>query len=242
MRESVHFVPLLTTVVALVFAVVVLRRYRERGGLHLLWWGIGLLTYAAGTATEGLTTLFGWHESVFRAWYIAGALLGGAPLAQGSVYLHLPRRVAHRLTIALLAVVLAGSVCVLMTPLDLSLVETYRLSGKVIQWRWLRFISPFVNLYALIFLVGGAILSALRFRRRVETRHRYIGNVLIAVGALLPGIGGAFTRAGYTEVLYVTELLGLAFIYAGYRFNVVPQAVSPAAIVVRESPSTSLAS
>ncbi len=242
MRAAVHFVPLLTTVVALAFAAAVLRRHRERGGLHLLWWGIGLLTYAAGTVTEGLTTLFGWHESVFRAWYIAGALLGGAPLAQGSVYLHLPRRIAHRLTIALLAVVLAGSVFVLMTPLDLSLVETYRLSGKVIQWRWVRLISPFVNLYALIFLVGGAILSALRFRRRAETHHRYIGNVLIAVGALLPGIGGAFTRAGYTEVLYVTELLGLAFIYAGYRFNVAPQAVSSAAIVVGASPSTRLAS
>jgi len=82
----------------------------------------------------------------------------------------------------------------------------------------------------------------LRFRRRVETRHRYIGNVLIAVGALLPGIGGAFTRAGYTEVLYVTELLGLAFIYAGYRLNVLPQAVSPARVAVTANPSTRLAS
>jgi hypothetical protein len=43
---------------------------------------------------------------------------------------------------------------------------------------------------------------------------------LIAVGAILPGIGGAFTRFGHTEVLYVTELLGLLFIYAGYRLNV----------------------
>jgi len=40
---------------------------------------------------------------------------------------------------------------------------------------------------------------------------------MIAVGALLPGIGGAATRAGYVEALYVTELLGLLLIYAGYR-------------------------
>ena len=43
-----------------------------------------------------------------------------------------------------------------------------------------------------------------------------IGNTLIAIGALLPGIGGAFTRAGYVEVLYVTELVGLVLIWAGY--------------------------
>ena len=42
------------------------------------------------------------------------------------------------------------------------------------------------------------------------------GNVFIAVGAILPGIGGSFTRAGYVEVLYVTELMGLLLIWLGY--------------------------
>ena len=49
---------------------------------------------------------------------------------------------------------------------------------------------------------------------------RFVGNVYIAVGALLPAIGGSFTRFGYTDVLYVTELVGLSFIYIGYRYNV----------------------
>ncbi len=44
-----------------------------------------------------------------------------------------------------------------------------------------------------------------------------VGNWLIAVGGLLPGIGGSFTRAGYVEVLYVTELIGLILIWLGYR-------------------------
>ena len=48
------------------------------------------------------------------------------------------------------------------------------------------------------------------------------GNVVIAVGAILPGIGGSFTRAGYTEVLYVTEFVGIILIYAGYRLNTPP--------------------
>ena len=84
----------------------------------------------------------------------------------------------------------------------------------------MRLFSPFINLYAVTFLIGGAIYSAIRYWRRKETHHRAIGNVWIAVGALLPGIGGAFTRFGHTEVLYVTELLGLVAIYVGYRLAV----------------------
>ena len=45
-------------------------------------------------------------------------------------------------------------------------------------------------------------------------------NVCISIGAILPGIGGAFTRFGHVEVLYVTEFIGLLLIYAGYRFNI----------------------
>ena len=80
--------------------------------------------------------------------------------------------------------------------------------------------SPFINTYALIYLVGGAILSAYRFRQNADAYHRFVGNVYIAVGALLPAIGGSFTRFRYTDVLYVTELVGLSFIYIGYRYNV----------------------
>ena len=40
------------------------------------------------------------------------------------------------------------------------------------------------------------------------------------LSAILPGIGGAATRAGYTEVLYVTELVGLLCMWVGYRMSV----------------------
>jgi hypothetical protein len=219
MRSAVHFVPLFTTVFALIFAVVLFRRWRERGGTHLVWWGIGMLTYAAGTLTESLTTLLGWHEPVFRAWYITGALLGGMPLAQGSVYLHLSRRAAHTWTAIACTTVVVAATCVLLSPISYELVEPYRLSGRVLTWSWVRLFSPFLNTYALAFLVGGAIVSAIRFRRDPGLRHRFIGNVYIAIGGLLPGIGGTFTRLGHVEVLYVTELVGLAFVYAGYRLN-----------------------
>jgi hypothetical protein len=161
---------------------------------------------------------------VFRSWYITGALLGGAPLAQGTVYLLLRRRTAHALTVALVLYVLVASIAVVSAPIDYAAVESHRLTGSVLLWPWVRLFSPVVNLYAVVFLIGGAVLSALRYSVDPATRHRMWANVLIAIGAILPGIGGTATRMGYTEVLYVTELLGLLLIWAGYRISVRPGA------------------
>ena len=215
----VYWIPVATTVVAALFAAVVLRRYRERGGTHLLWWGVGLVLYGVGTLTEALTTVFGWNEWVFRAWYVTGALCGGAPLAQGTVYLLLQRRIAHVLSALLVAAIVTGAVLVFLSPATMP-VDGHRLSGASLGWQRIRLLSPFINSYAAIFLIGGAVLSATRYRTQAEMRHKYLGNVFIAVGAILPGVGGTFTRFGHVEVLYVTEFVGLLLIYVGFRLNV----------------------
>ena len=226
----VHYIPIVTTLLAVPFGIEILRRYRGNPDrLHLLWWGIGVLLYGVGTFTEAVTTLAGWREPVFRAWYISGALLGGAPLAQGTVYLLLRRPVAHRLALALVTYVAIASIAVLLSPIDYARVEGHRLSGRVFEWTWVRAFSPFVNLYAVIFLIGGAILSAARYSRAPDTRHRMWANTLIAIGAILPGIGGTATRMGHVEVLYVTELIGLLFTWSGYRMSVRPAPASGAA-------------
>ena len=233
MIDAVHYIPIVTTVVAVLFSVAVFRRYAERrSGPHLLWWAFGILLYGVGTFTEASVTLFGWSEPLFRAWYISGALLGGAPLAQGTVYLLMRRRTANVLAAALVLWVAVAAVFVLLTPIDYGLVEAHRLSGRVMAWSWVRLFSPFVNTYAAVFLIGGAVYSALKFRRNPRTRHRFVGNVLIAVGALLPGVGGTATRMGHVEVLYVTEFVGLVLIWMGYRWNVRGPAPVPATATV----------
>jgi hypothetical protein len=223
MPTFVHYIPIATTLLAALFAPVVFRRWRDRKPApHLWWWSVGIAVYGLGTLTEALTTLFGWREPVFRAWYISGALLGGWPLAQGTVYLLFSRRVAHSMAAAVGAVVIAGATVVLLSPIDYAAVEAHRLTGGVMEWREARLFSPFINTYAAIFLIGGAVVSAWRYRSNPGLRHRFVGNCFIAFGALLPGIGGAATRLGYTEVLYVMELLGIILIWTGYRFNVRP--------------------
>lgn len=231
LHSLVLHLPLVSTLVAFSFAFVLFQRRREkRGGPHLLWWTVGMITYGLGTLTESLTTLFGWHPLVFRLWYVVGAFLGGYPLAQGTIYLLMNRRFADWSARIVTTLIVIASVLVFLTPLDVSLAEPHRLSGAPIVWKQIRRISPFLNLYAVGFLVGGAVLSAVRFRKAPELRSRFYGNVMIAIGAILPAIGGTFTRFGWVEVLYVTELMGLLLIFAGYKACLVsPQpALEPA--------------
>lgn len=224
----VHYLPIVTTLVAAAFGTVLFRHWRRKpDALYLAWWTFGVLAYGVGTLTESLTTLFGWDPWVFRTWYVSGALLGGFPLAQGTVYLLLRRKTANVLTAALLAVILTAAVLVFLSPLDLAAVEGHRLSGRVLAWSWVRAFSPFVNIYSVIFLVGGAAWSAWKYRHAGPVhRQRVWGNALIALGAILPGIGGTATRAGFVEVLYVTELVGILIIWAGYQLIVADRSES----------------
>ncbi|MBJ6870696.1 hypothetical protein, partial [Vibrio cholerae] len=77
-----------------------------------------------------------------------------------------------------------------------------------IGWQWVRLLTPFINLYAAIFLIGSAAYSAIRYRKMEDGARAAAGNWLIAIGALLPGIGGSFAKFGLVEALYIGEFIG----------------------------------
>ena len=138
-------------------------------------------------------------------------------MAQGTIYLLMKRRFADISAVACSAIILVAAVCVLLSPIEVPEGFDHRLTGRVFAWQWVRGFSPLLNLYAFVFLFGGAVYSAVQYFAVDKGRIRFLGNILIAIGALLPGIGGTFTRFGYVEVLYITEFVGLTFIYLGYH-------------------------
>jgi len=180
-----------------------------------MWWTIGVATFGLGTLSESINIVFGWSIYNLKFWYIMGALLGGFPLAQGSVYLLMSKKFADRSTILYLVIIATASVCVVLTPVVISEDFDYTLTGSVFAWKWVRYFSPFINLYAFIFLVGGAFYSAYKYFKK-NKEAKYKGNIYIAIGGLLPGVGGTFARLGHVNVLFVTELIGLLLIYFGY--------------------------
>ncbi|QTN37901.1 hypothetical protein HZ996_01690 [Cryomorphaceae bacterium] len=217
MNEWIEYIPILTTLFSFYFVREIYAHYKYRKTSYLMWWTIGVLTFGAGTLTESINALFGWSALNTRVWYVVGALLGGFPLAQGSVYLLMRKRFANATSYFFVTLILVGSLFVFISPIDVPENFEGKLTGSVFAWEWVRYFSPLINLYAFIFLVGGAIYSAIKYYRMENKEVRFIGNVYIAIGGLLPGIGGSFTRAGYVNVLFVTELIGLILIYVGYR-------------------------
>lgn len=220
--ELVHYLPIGTTVLAAIFCTALLRRYlRKRNALHLLWWGLGVMAYGIGTALESSITLFGNTVWLTKSWYIAGALLGGYPLAQGSAYLLASRKTADRLTWITLPFILCVALLVVLSPVVPEALEPYRPSGSILAWVWVRGLTPFINLYAVFFLVGGAIYSAWRYAKSRDVGHgqRAFGNAFIAVGGILPGIGGTLAKTGLVEALYVGEFVGLILIWIGFVLN-----------------------
>jgi hypothetical protein len=217
--EFIRHLPILSTIIAAAFAWVILARYRrKRRSYHLLWWGIGIGIYGVGTLIESLVTLFGWQSALFKAWYIAGALLGAAPLAVGVIYLLFGNRAGRIAAVLLVAAVGVTSIFVILSPVRMEFVDPKMLSGKALAWQHIRRVSPFINSLAALFLIGGAIYSAIRFFSYPESRNVSIGNIFIATGAILPGIGGMGSRMGHTELLYITEFIGVILIWIGYKY------------------------
>jgi hypothetical protein len=228
MPEAVHYLPILTTILSALFAASLFQRWAAKRSTHLLWWAIGITTYGLGTALESAITLAGNSIPLTKAWYIAGALLGGYPLAQGSLYLSWSRRFANRLTAVSITFVIVASALVVLSPVNAGALEPHRPTGAILEWQWVRLLTPLVNAYAVFFLIGGALVSAWRHLKNRGHSYRAAGNALIALGALFPGVGGSFAKAGIVEALYIGECIGLMLIWLGDRVCAREGAVSSA--------------
>ena len=215
------WLPFGSFIISFVFATFIFRRYLERRGRHLLLWSIGMVFYGIGGFCEAHYGAFGWNALVFRLWYLFGAILVAAWLGQGTVYLLARRKWANWLTALLALGSLYGLVRVFGAELDPDLMTTSvhtgsELSGHAIVTSGVRMLTPMFNLYGTVALVGGAAWSAWIFWRKRILLHRTIGNIFIAVGAMLPAFGGTFSRFGIPGALYWSELLGAILMLIGF--------------------------
>ncbi len=220
-----HYLPVLTTIITFAFAAAVFNRFRVRHGAHLLLWSIGLVLYGIGALTE-VIMLFTFNEIALKLWYLSGAILTAAWLGQGTINLLVRRRgIAPTLNIILIVVSLVAIVLVFMAPVNSSAAATYNPAQPLsMQYKDILPRSGFVilltiimNTYGTFTLVGGAIYSAFIFWRKRVLYNRMIGNILIAVGAILPAIGGSFVQMGLPDFLYASEFLGAILMFLGFR-------------------------
>ncbi len=224
------YLPLASSIIAFVFAGLILRRWAERRPPFLLLWGLGFLMYGTGGLMEALFGLFGWSPLVFRLWYLFGAVLVAAWLGQGTVYLLVRRTIGGIKVSHVLMVILGiGSVyaafkvfTATLDPVEMARNIEGELNGRAITSSGVRVLTPFFNIYGVLMLVGGALYSAYVFWRDKIFVNRMIGNILIAAGALAPAFGGAMQRSGIPVALYVGEFVGAVLMFIGYLYAARP--------------------
>ena len=219
-----HYLSLLTTVITFAFCIAVMARYTHRGGLHLLFWGFGLVLYGLGTLTE-VWLGFTFNEYALKIWYLCGAMLTAAWLGQGTVNLLVRKPgLARMLNIALVAVSLLSLVLVLFAPIDAAKAAGFdpsvpasrqyqEIMGRSIP---MVLLTILLNIYGTLTLVGGAIYSAYLFWRKRVLANRLLGNILIAAGGLLPAMGGTFVKMGVLDLLYISEFVGVILMFIGF--------------------------
>jgi hypothetical protein len=81
-------VPSLTSLLAFAFAALMAQRFATRRHAYYAVWSLGLLWYALATGSEALGGAFGWSTSLYRVWYLTGAIGVAAYLGAGVLYLH----------------------------------------------------------------------------------------------------------------------------------------------------------
>lgn len=208
------FIPAVTAIVAAAFALVVLRQYASHRRTYQLMWATGFTMFAIAAFAGYLARSGGATDTEYRLFYLFGAILNVAWLALGTAYLLGPRRWADLAFVAVVALSLVAAYAVIAPPVDLgaamaghpaypngSLARTLALIGS--------------GLGSLV-LIGGALWSAWIFLRKRHNGRRALANVIIAVGVFIVALGGTAAFTGLGGILELTNLVGLAVMFAGF--------------------------
>jgi hypothetical protein len=79
--------PAVTSVLALVFSVALFDQWRERRGGFQIIWAIGMLFYGIAAGSEALAAAGAWNETLYRTWYLTGAVWTAGWLGLGTAFL-----------------------------------------------------------------------------------------------------------------------------------------------------------
>jgi len=219
------YISLTTAVITGIFTIIIFVRYRKRRRNYLMAWGVGMALYSLSTFAQAYLFV-SFNEWVFKLWYWAGALVVALWLGQGTVFLLV--RKGNRAMISFYFVLISsiiGFVVIGLADVNPSAYEAgvdmteqyqeiFTATGGAKALRTVLAIT--LNSYGTLMLVGGAVYSAFIFWRKRVLPNRMWGNVLIAIGGLLPAMGGVLILLGSPAFKYLGQLLGGVLIFAGF--------------------------
>jgi hypothetical protein len=222
----------LAGVVALAFAASLARRFARHRRSPQAFWAVSLLMYACASFVVALGAQGGWSSAEFRVYWALGAVLNVPFLAQGELDLLIRNRAVRSVLYVLLAFVTAYTIARVRTAVvDGAALAEDLPSGKEVfgDGSPTHRLPQLVSIPAYLVLVGGALRSAWQMRGRPDLRNRFVGTLLIVLGAtVIAAAGSAFAAAGELLPFSLSLLVGVAVMFGGFLRASRPAAARPA--------------
>lgn len=193
------------SIVALVLAVLVFRRYREGHQPCHLYWGVGLFLVFVTVAEEAPIYVGVWSEPLILSYLVLVAILVGI-LSLGSAELALSGR-WKAVWFGYIGVTSAALVGVsAVTSVPSSIVVNGVVTG--LPPFGIEVLSILVTIPAALFLIIASLYGVVR-------RHQW--NLLyIAVGTAVISAAGTLYIASFPAALYYSEFVGIVLLFLGF--------------------------
>lgn len=208
------WISVMSCVIATAFTFVLVRQFKERRRMHQLFWSIGLAMFTVATFGEFYGAAFEWTVPVYKLYYFSGVALPGF-FGVGTVYLMTRNRpvVGHVYAGVVTVIALLFLVAVAQVELNTAAMASSGIApshADIMPDQARRPYSVLLSAVGGLVLVAGALYSWLR--------HGLTYNRFIFVGGLFFVTGGMFaSRLGINELLPVTNLIGIIFIFIGVQ-------------------------
>ncbi|OLS23342.1 MAG: hypothetical protein HeimC3_25060 [Candidatus Heimdallarchaeota archaeon LC_3] len=215
-------IPIGASMISLIISITLIKSYISRKELSFGLWAVSFLFFFIATFLEGISPLIEWSDITYRLYYVSAILLvfflGGGQLfymisheiifkeIHGRIYLIYGAIIISFVIIFAIISTVDVNKLVGVIPGGIGWGEEYSLERRSI----IRIFSPLLTIPGSLLIIGGTLGSY------YLDRKPFI--LLITVGAiLLAGAGAVTSIFGITVVQFFVELIGIIFIYLGFR-------------------------
>jgi hypothetical protein len=218
-----NHIPLITSIVSVIFTGLLLRQYAQRRKRHQLVWAGALALYSLSAFMEYLANpdVLGPSLLLIKFYYSGTGPMVGL-LGAGVLYLLAARRwsnVYFALVLVLSAIVVLFTFSAqipsagIQSAFNSGLPQGFRAVVKEFPMT-ARLPTIILNITGAVFLIGGALFSYARDRSRTY-------NIPLALGGILPSLGGA--SLGFynnADIFFEFELAGTIFLFTGFVLSI----------------------
>ncbi len=205
-------------IIATLFCVDLIRRYRASPSPHTASYAAGMCFFAIATWALFVGTTTGWSSASYRTFFLFGAIVNIPVLALGSMFLVVGRKAGHAMLLLLFPFFAISIPMTLAQPFDAAPLPPGGVPGG--RELWVEMFGP--RLWAAIggglgasIIIALALVSMFRFWRR--NPRLVLGNVVIVAGTLAASTGGTILAFGIDWGFSASLLAAATLIWAGFR-------------------------